>query len=358
MSDYAQTTQFTAKDTLPSGALARRIRGSEHDVELGEIRIAIATKSDEAGSGIDVTGKTASIDIDGLTTEVAVLHDKLAAVDADASNATVEVDVEGIPQAIATGGTTGVTQTSGVLELSFGSVTDATMAAADEILFADVSNADALAKMTSADLPAVLAGEGFQASAGKLALDINSLTTLTSADFDPLNDEFMFYNAAGPNVRKPITTYRNLTSLMWESGLDFGTIETDDILPTDERIFLSATGEITRVKDYHRGAYQVYSLGHFMNIPANAGKVIINETGGGALWAFLASSNYAVGQEFILTNASMSDYVLLYPATGEYMASTKRIGIDAAGAVTIDLGGTAVARKTATSIWHVEGDIS
>ena len=48
MSDYTKTTNFGAKDTLPSGDTNKIIRGSEFDTEFDAIAVASATKSDVA----------------------------------------------------------------------------------------------------------------------------------------------------------------------------------------------------------------------------------------------------------------------------------------------------------------------
>ena len=48
MSDYTKTTNFTAKDSLPSGDSGKVIRGSEFDTEFNAISTAIATKADLA----------------------------------------------------------------------------------------------------------------------------------------------------------------------------------------------------------------------------------------------------------------------------------------------------------------------
>lgn len=48
MSDYTKTTNFGAKDTLPSGDTNKIIRGSEFDTEFDAIAVASATKSDLA----------------------------------------------------------------------------------------------------------------------------------------------------------------------------------------------------------------------------------------------------------------------------------------------------------------------
>lgn len=48
MSNYSKTTNFGAKDTLPSGDSNKIIRGSEFDTEFDAIVTAVATKSDTA----------------------------------------------------------------------------------------------------------------------------------------------------------------------------------------------------------------------------------------------------------------------------------------------------------------------
>jgi len=48
MSNYTKTTNFTAKDSLPSGDSGKVIRGSEFDTEFSAISTAIATKADTA----------------------------------------------------------------------------------------------------------------------------------------------------------------------------------------------------------------------------------------------------------------------------------------------------------------------
>jgi len=48
MSNYSKTTNFTAKDTLPTGNAAKIIKGADFDTEFDAIQTAVATKSDTA----------------------------------------------------------------------------------------------------------------------------------------------------------------------------------------------------------------------------------------------------------------------------------------------------------------------
>ena len=46
MADYSKTTNFGAKDTLPSGISGKVISGGEFDTEFNALQTAIATKAD------------------------------------------------------------------------------------------------------------------------------------------------------------------------------------------------------------------------------------------------------------------------------------------------------------------------
>jgi hypothetical protein len=48
MSNYTKTTDFAAKDSLPSGDSGKIIRGSEFETEFDDIATAIATKANTA----------------------------------------------------------------------------------------------------------------------------------------------------------------------------------------------------------------------------------------------------------------------------------------------------------------------
>ena len=48
MSNYTKTTNFAAKDSLPSGDAGKIIQGTEFNTELDNIVTAVATKADLA----------------------------------------------------------------------------------------------------------------------------------------------------------------------------------------------------------------------------------------------------------------------------------------------------------------------
>jgi hypothetical protein len=76
MSNYTKTTNFTAKDSLPSGDSGKIIRGSEFDTEFDAIATASATKADLASPtftgtvtipNLTLTGTLSTGTIDGGT---------------------------------------------------------------------------------------------------------------------------------------------------------------------------------------------------------------------------------------------------------------------------------------------------
>lgn len=68
MSNYTKTTNFAAKDSLPSGSAGKIIKGTEHDTEYNNIATAISTKLDAAsGSVTNLTGSAVNLSIVGLT---------------------------------------------------------------------------------------------------------------------------------------------------------------------------------------------------------------------------------------------------------------------------------------------------
>jgi len=119
MSNYTKSTNFTAKDSLPTGDTNKVVRGSEFDTEFNAISVAVATKSDLAGptftgtatfDGITATGTvnftggsvTTNIDggtIDGVTiggsSAGAGTFSSLTATTADINAGTVDNTVIG-----------------------------------------------------------------------------------------------------------------------------------------------------------------------------------------------------------------------------------------------------------------------
>lgn len=71
MSNYTKSTNFTSKDSLPTGDSLKIVRGAEFDTEFNAIATAVATKADLASPALTgtPTAPTASVGTD--TTQIA-----------------------------------------------------------------------------------------------------------------------------------------------------------------------------------------------------------------------------------------------------------------------------------------------
>ena len=72
MSNYTKSTNFTAKDSLPTGDTNKVIRGSEFDTEFNAIATAVATKSDLAGPTFTGTATFANVSVSGTITATTI----------------------------------------------------------------------------------------------------------------------------------------------------------------------------------------------------------------------------------------------------------------------------------------------
>lgn len=102
MSNYTKSTNFTAKDTLPTGNANKVVRGAELDTEYTAISVAISTKADTASpsfTGTVVLPATTSIG-DVSATEVGYL-------DGVTSNVQTQINTIKSTTVTGTGGLTG-----------------------------------------------------------------------------------------------------------------------------------------------------------------------------------------------------------------------------------------------------------
>jgi hypothetical protein len=68
MSNYIKGTNFTVKDTLPSGNASKIVRGAEIDDELTAIASAVSSKADSANSVLTGTTTVTALTISGAVT--------------------------------------------------------------------------------------------------------------------------------------------------------------------------------------------------------------------------------------------------------------------------------------------------
>ena len=65
MTNYTKTTDFAAKDSLPSGNAAKIVKGSEIDTEFNNIATASATKANANDAVLTGTTTAQTLDISG-----------------------------------------------------------------------------------------------------------------------------------------------------------------------------------------------------------------------------------------------------------------------------------------------------
>jgi hypothetical protein len=68
VSNYTKTTNFTAKDSLPTGNTNKIIRGSEFDTEFNNLATAVSTKADLASPALTGTATAVNLTVSGTFT--------------------------------------------------------------------------------------------------------------------------------------------------------------------------------------------------------------------------------------------------------------------------------------------------
>jgi|TARA_R100000900_G_scaffold139557_2_gene119255 hypothetical protein len=68
MSNYTKTTNFTAKDTLPTGNPAKIIKGADFDTEFDALVTAVASKADTANPTFTGTVTIPTLTVSGTLT--------------------------------------------------------------------------------------------------------------------------------------------------------------------------------------------------------------------------------------------------------------------------------------------------
>ena len=68
MSNYTKTTNFTAKDTLPTGNAAKIIKGADFDTEFDALVTAVASKANSASPTFTGTVTIPTLTVSGTLT--------------------------------------------------------------------------------------------------------------------------------------------------------------------------------------------------------------------------------------------------------------------------------------------------
>lgn len=68
MSNYTKSTDFAAKDSLPTGDPSKIIKGTEINTEFGNIQVAVNSKADAASATLTGTTTAETVTVTGTLT--------------------------------------------------------------------------------------------------------------------------------------------------------------------------------------------------------------------------------------------------------------------------------------------------
>lgn len=74
MSDYTKTTNFTAKDSLPSGDSSKVVKGSEIDAELSSVQTAVNSKANTSSPSFTGSGSAVDWSVSGTLNSTGALQ--------------------------------------------------------------------------------------------------------------------------------------------------------------------------------------------------------------------------------------------------------------------------------------------
>ena len=214
MSDYTKTTNFAAKDSLPSGNSGKIVKGSEIDTEFNNIQTAVATKANANNAALTGTTTVQTLDISGN-------------VDVDG---TLETDALSL---------NGVTVTSTAAELN---ILDGVTATTAELNYVDgvTSNVqtqlNTKAPLASPTFTGTVTAAGLEVEAAAPVFEINSTTTSNTAT--------MQFTSSG-TVDSKITHVGNTGVMTIDSGRNSswgGKIAF--VTDTEERMRIDASGNL------------------------------------------------------------------------------------------------------------------
>lgn len=94
MSNYIKSTNFTAKDTLPTGNANKVVRGAELDTEYAAIAVAVSTKADINSPALTGTPTAPTASSGTNTTQLATTAFVKDAVDSSASTLTTSINTK------------------------------------------------------------------------------------------------------------------------------------------------------------------------------------------------------------------------------------------------------------------------
>jgi hypothetical protein len=240
MSNYTKTTDFEAKDSLPTGDSGKIIRGAEFETEFDAISTAIATKADTAGPTFTGTATfatisdgiisvTAFVDEDNMSSNSATLVPTQQSVKAYVDSVTTELQAQDLDFQADSGGALNIDLDTETMTFTGGTGIDTT-GSGNDVSFAIDSTVTTLTgtqtltnkTLTSADIDtpdidggtidgATIATSDITVGTGK-TLDVSS-GTLTLADDQISGDKVEGGTIASTTITDLASTTVDTTNL-------------------------------------------------------------------------------------------------------------------------------------------------
>lgn len=292
MANYTKTTNFTAKDSLPSGNAAKKILGSLFDTEFNNISTAIATKANLADTTFTGSTTLAQLTLDSGASVTAILDE-----DDMASNSA-----------------TAVTTQQSTKAFVLATVTDI-----GALLVTGTPAANDFAKFTSA---AEIVGRSYAETRADLSLEVGTDVQAYDADTAKLD------------VVQTFTTTQT-----WTKGADVASA-TELPLVTDGNYF-DVTGTATTTSFANLAVGTVFKL-HFdgamiltnnTDIVCLSGANVTTAAGDEAEFVFFEAgkvrmTNYSPASGAALVSAAGGSLVFIAAATASSSATIEFTGID------------------------------
>ena len=187
MTDYTKTTDFAAKDGLPSGNSNKVVKGAEFEVEFDNIATAISTKFDNA-SVVDINEGNIDNTVIGATTPAAATFTTVTA----SGDVTVDTDVLKVDTAnnrvgIGTASpsdTLEVAKAPNALGIGSASITinsDGSASLSDNVSVQFQANSVSVGSVGFRSTQILGSGTGINASSGSAFLDGSTIAFLTNS---------------------------------------------------------------------------------------------------------------------------------------------------------------------------------
>ena len=319
MSNYTKTTDFAAKDTLPSGNTGKIVRGTEFETEFDNISTAIATKADLASPSFSGTINVTSASFnDGSVTITGFLDE-----DDMATNSASHVPTQQSVKAYVDSSTSGIVTDGGTQTLTNKTLTSPVIntsvsgtAVLDDDTFATASDTTLA---TSESIKAYV--DSSAGDAGLTGLTDNATTSLielSNLDHVLFNGggDVIFYDSSGV----AITTYYDTSAEKW---INFASRGIDD-QAASQVVYINSNNDVGV------GQSSPTARLHVKDSSGGGVPVVIEDTGESENYIRFVSLNTTNGP---LVGGHVNDFVVGVESQEKLRITNSDVEFDDAGTV-------------------------